>query len=255
MAKSTNRQGREARDRLRVYEARQTVHREQRSRRVRDNVIAVVGIVAVGALAAVSQVFFFTAGPGAPTPEPTATAVEAVVPDPSLSEYRTWEGALAINDVVVGFELDGEAAPQATAGWVQDVIDGYYFDTSCHRIAADLSFLQCGSIDGFGSPDPTFQYGPIENAPADDTYVAGTIAMARVGDDANSIGHQFFIVLSDVVLPSDSAGGYTVVGRVTSGLDDLAALVAATGIDPTLTNSDGSGQPATPLLISDITLQ
>ena len=179
MARSTNRQGREARDRLRVYEARQTVHREGRSRRIRDNVVAVVGIVAVGALATVTQVFYFTAGPGAPTPSPSASAAASTVPPADLSEFRTWTGSLTIGDVAVGIELDGELAPQATAGWVQDAATGYYLDTTCHRIAADFSFLQCGSIDGLGSPDPTFQYGPIENAPADDIYPTGTIAMAR----------------------------------------------------------------------------
>lgn len=255
MARSTNRQGREARDRLRVYEARQTVHREGRSRRIRDNVVAVVGIVAVGALATVTQVFYFTAGPGAPTPSPSASAAASTVPPADLSEFRTWTGSLTIGDVAVGIELDGELAPQATAGWVQDAATGYYLDTTCHRIAADFSFLQCGSIDGLGSPDPTFQYGPIENAPADDIYPTGTIAMARVGGDASSIGHQFFIVFSDVELPADAAGGYTVVGRVTAGLEELAALVAATGIDPTLVNPDGSGQPASPLVITDLTLQ
>ncbi len=258
MAKSTNRQGREARDRLRVYEARQTVHREQRSRRVRDNVIAVVGIVAVGALAAVSQVFFFTAGPGAPTPEPTATAAESEnfgAPSADLSEYRTWTGELTLGGVTLGIELDGALAPQAVAGWVRDAGADYYLDTTCHRIAADASFVQCGSIDGLGSPDPAYSYGPVENAPADDVYPTGTIAMARTGDDAYSFGHQFFIVLSDVTLPSDSAGGYTVVGTVTSGLDDLVDLVAETGLDSTLLNADGSGQPASPILITGLTLE
>ncbi len=45
--------------------------------------------------------------------------------------------------------------------------------------------LQCGSTDGQGSGDPSYMYGPIENAPADDVYAEGTIAMARQGNNAD----------------------------------------------------------------------
>ena len=56
--------------------------------------------------------------------------------------------------------------------------------------------------------------------------------MARAGDDAYSNGHQFFLVTGDTTLPADSAGGYTVVGTVTSGLDQLIAAIMSQGIDP-----------------------
>src|SRR5690606_24074933 len=124
---------------------------------------------------------------------------------------REWTGEIVFNDTTVGISLDGELAPQAVAGFVQDVSLSYYPGKTCHRLAADLSFLQCGSIDGVGGPDPAFSYGPVENAPADNVYPAGSIAMARQGDNAYSQGHQFFVVLSDTVLGSDSAGGYSIV--------------------------------------------
>jgi len=62
-------------------------------------------------------------------------------------------------------------------------------------------------------------------------------------------------VLADTTLGSDSAGGYTIVGSVTSGLDALAALVAG-GVDPATANpSDGSGFPVAPVTISSFTIQ
>ena len=137
-------------------------------------------------------------------------------PDPSLAGGPHLDRARSSlnGDITLGIELDGAVAPQAAAGCVQDVADGYYAGKTCHRLATSdgFAFLQCGSLDGTGASDPAFSYGPIENAPADNVYPAGTIAMARAGDDAYSNGHQFFIVTDTTTLPSDSAGGYTVVG-------------------------------------------
>jgi peptidyl-prolyl cis-trans isomerase B (cyclophilin B) len=161
------------------------------------------------------------------------------------------------SDITLGIELDGLNAPQATAGFLQDSESGYYTGKTCHRLAVSDGFalLQCGSIDGVGGPDTAFSYGPVENAPADGIYPAGTIAMARASNDAYSNGHQFFIVTADSSIPADSAGGYTIVGRVTSGLDQLIAQVTSQGIDPATAGQDGTGQPLVPTTISSVTLQ
>ncbi|MCS0498178.1 peptidylprolyl isomerase [Protaetiibacter mangrovi] len=257
------REQREARERLRAYQARQEVHEVRGRRRRRDNVLGIVGGVIVAALAVTTQIVYFTAGPGAPTPEPSASATADAgqnvgAPDSSLAEGRTWTGEIVLNETVtLGISLDGLAAPQAVSGWIQDVQDGYYDGKTCHRLAtADtFSFLQCGSLDGTGAGDPDFSYGPIENAPPDDIYPAGTIAMARASGDAYSNGHQFFIVTGDTTLPSDAAGGYTVVGTVTSGLDQLIRDITSAGVDQATLGSDGTGSPAVPTTITSVTLQ
>lgn len=252
---SVDKQQREAAARLKRYEARQQLNATQNKRRVRDNAIAVVSVVVVAALAGFAQFFYFDSGPGAPTPSPSETAVAGQnvgAPEADVSEYRVWTGEFTFNETSVGIQLDGTLAPQAVAGFVQDLGTGYYPGTVCHRLAADLSFLQCGSIDGVGGPDPDFSYGPVENAPADDLYPAGTIAMAR-GSDQYSNGHQFFIVLSDTTLDG-STGGYTIVGSVTSGLDALAALVAS-GVDAATVGADGSGFPVQPVTITGFALR
>ena len=258
------REQREARERLRAYQARQEVHESQGRRRRRDNIIGIVGGILVAALAITTQVVYFTAGPGMPEPAPSASP-SAEADDPNvgapgadLAEGRIWTGELVFNDTVtLGISLDGAAAPQAVSGWVADVQDGYYVGKSCHRLAngATFSFLQCGSLDGTGAADPDFSYGPVENAPADGIYPAGTIAMARAGDDAYSNGHQFFIITADTTLPTDSAGGYTVVGTVTNGLDALIADITSAGIDPATAGEDGTGAPAIPTTITSLTLQ
>ena len=65
---------REARDRARLYEARQRVHQSAIARRRRDNVVAGVagGLLLVAILG--GQAAYFTVGPGAPQPDPTPTA-------------------------------------------------------------------------------------------------------------------------------------------------------------------------------------
>ncbi|GAA3745809.1 hypothetical protein GCM10022239_21760 [Leifsonia bigeumensis] len=259
-SKNAEREARAARERLRRYSARQSVHESQVRRRRRDNILAIGGVVLVAALATVTQVVYFTAGPGAPLPEPSVTSSPDAttgqnigdIPDPSTAEARVWDGTLTLNDIPLGIELDGAAAPQAVAAFVQEAADGYFVDKTCHRLTTGPAYLlQCGSLDGTGAGDPSYMFGPIENAPADNVYPAGTIALARAGGAAYSQGHQFFIMLRDGTIPSDSAGGYTVFGTVTSGLDALIAGVADAGTE------DGSadGRPAVATTITAVTVQ
>ncbi len=259
-------QDREARERLKRYEARQTVHRTQLDRRRRDNVLTVVVGLLVIALTVGAQLLYFGAGPGAPSTEPGASpspgatetpaptdAPTAEAPDPALCVNRTWTGELAIDGIdALGIELDGAAAPQAVASFVTLAQDGFFDGTACHRLTTEGIFvLQCGDPDGNGTGGPDYRFGPIENAPEDDVYSEGVLAMARQGGNAESQGSQFFIVYDESSIPSDAAGGYTVVGRVTSGLDGLITGIVEAGTE------DGApdGRPATPAVISGITIQ
>ena len=256
-AKSTDR---EARERLRRYTARQQVHETQTKRRRFDNLFAIGGVIIVAALATVTQVFYFNGGPGTPTPEPTISAETPVagenvgdVPDVALSEFRTWTGTLGLNDVELGIELDGAAAPQTVASFVASAESGYYPGKTCHRLVSSdaAALLQCGSLDGTGAGDPSYSFGPLENTPVDQLYPAGSIAMARSGGDAYSNGRQFFIVLADTTLPNDDAGGYTIFGHVTSGLDALIAQIAAAGVVDGATD----GAPVVATTITGLTIQ
>lgn len=263
--RAADRQSKHQQQLLRQYEARRAVHEEQGARRRRDNVIAVVAMIVVATLAGLGQWAFFTSGPGAPEPEPTATqeptsapedpAGQNVgdVPPPDLAEGRTWTGTLTINDLPLGIELDGAAAPQAVSVLVDAVASGYYAGTACHRLVVSdgAELLQCGSLDGTGASDPGFSYGPLENTGAGGVYPAGTIAIARTGGNAYGNGRQFFIVTADTFLPDDAAGGYSIVGRVVDGLDALVTEVVAAG------TADGGqdGPPAVPTTITGFTIQ
>jgi peptidyl-prolyl cis-trans isomerase B (cyclophilin B) len=259
---TNDRQAREERARLRTYQARQEVHVRKQRRRTRDNVVAVIALVVVLFLATVAQLFYFNGGPGTPAAEPTATPTptptpppgenEGDVPSADIAENRTWTGTLTLNDIPLGVELDGEAAPQATSSEISLIQSGFYNGTTCHRLTKDnIWVLQCGDPVGDGTGGPGYSYGPIENAPADNLYPAGTIAMARQQQNAYSQGSQFFIVYEDTTLTQDEAGGYTVVGRVTSGLDQLKSGITDAG------TADGGtdGAPAVPVTITAFTIE
>jgi len=262
-SRNAERDARAARDRLRRYNARQAVFGRQVKRRKRDNIIAIAGVVVVAALATVTQVFYFTAGPGytpSASPSPSALTSASASPSPSASpqgqntgdvpaktiaEDRSWSGELDLDDVKLAFSLDGKAAPQATSAFISLAKKDFYTTTgkTCHRLTTDgLYVIQCGSVNGDGTGDPGFSFGPVENAPADGVYPAGTIAMAR-GNDEYSNSSQFFIVYKASTLP---APGYTVFGKVTSGLPQFISKIADAGV------ADGSTD-GTPKIATTIT--
>ena len=265
-ARRDDRTARQTRQRLQDYTAKQTVHAEQIGRRRRDNIIAAVAVVVVLALATVAQILYFEAGPGVPAPTPTPSASTSPSPEPAaegentgdvpsadIAEGRDWTGSMQLNDTQLGFTLDGALAPQAVSAFIDLARGGFYSGKSCHRLTTLEGFgvLQCGSVNGDGTGDPGFQYGPIENAPADDFYPAGTIAIARQGGNAYSQSSQFFIVYEDTTIPSDDAGGYSVIGQVTAGLDSLVSGIVAGGTPaPT-----GDGPPNVATTIESVTVE
>jgi peptidyl-prolyl cis-trans isomerase B (cyclophilin B) len=177
---------------------------------------------------------------------PEEPAAHTAPPDPALAEDREWAGELVTSVGALGITLDGRAAPQSTANFLRLAGDGYYDASSCHRLTTEGIFvLQCGSLTGDGTDNPGYQFGPVENAPADELYPAGTIAMARAASE-DSQGAQFFIVDQQSTIP----GGYSVFGHVTSGLEAIEEVAAAGVADGTT-----DGQPATPVIIERIQLQ
>lgn len=264
--KQNDREARQARERLRAYQARQAVHEHSKKRRVRDNVIAGSVVVVVLALAVVLQLTYFGAGPGrsaaspkasataTPTPSPAASgANQGDVPSKSLAEDRTWKGTLTINGIALGVSLDGAKAPQAVSSMISLTKKKFFDGTVCHRLMTGDTFkvLQCGDPKGDGTGGPGYSFGPIENAPSDAKYPAGTIAMARQSNNAYSNGSQFFIVYGDTTIGNDQAGGYTVIGKVTSGLGTLESDVTDKGVQ----GGSADGKPVVTPKIDSFTLQ
>ncbi|TNM64472.1 peptidylprolyl isomerase [Streptomyces sp. NP160] len=262
------------RRRHQAWQRRQAAKAAERRRR-RNTALAAALVVVVVAGIAVVAFFSFRpaaeplAGPSdaatpagsaslpadacpAPTSSPTVTPSEgATAPDASVAQGRTWTGTITTSCGPIGIELEGAQAPQAVASFVSLAQEGFFNGTPCHRlVTSGIYVLQCGDPTGTGTGGPGYTFGPVENAPSDNVYPAGTIAMARQGGDGDSQGSQFFLVYQDSTIPSDSAGGYTVFGRITSGLD-VVERVAEAGVGGGSTD----GNPTTPISIEQVTVQ
>lgn len=235
------------------YQARQRAHRERLLTIQRDNIFSVVLIAVVIIVLVIVQVIISaesdssgqiandeTSDSSSDDASVSDTDTDAetpsgdVPPSPDLAEGRHWTGDMSIGDVELGFTLYGDKAPQAVSSFVHLVKEGFFEGVSCHRLVPDggMQILQCGDPAGNGTGGPGYSFGPIENAPSDDIYPTGKIAMARVGNQADSNGSQFFILFNDAKIGSDSAGGYTVFGEVTSGLIDLEREIKDLGVKP-----------------------
>lgn len=236
------------------YEEHKAAVEAKNSRRKADNRFALLASAGAVALAIVLQFVYFGIGPGqstaTPDPSPTVAQNSDLVPSPTIAEGREWIGTIEVGGQKLEVVLDGKNAPQATANFISLSSKNFYTDVSCHRITtAGIFVLQCGDPNGDGSGGPGYNWGPVEAAPENDTYAEGTLAMARRGGDGSSMGSQFFIVYKESMIPSDAAGGYTVFGKITKGLDKLQPVFEAGTADGT---SDGN--PATETKLGTIAL-
>lgn len=183
-------------------------------------------------------------------PLPTTNPQPYSAPPPETDALDTdWQATIHTNQGDIAVTLAGADAPQAVSSFLMLAGDGYFDGTACHRLLPD-SLLQCGDPTATGSGGPGYSFGPVENAPSEDMYPAGTLAMARQGNDGESMGSQFFLVFNDVTLPSDEAGGYTVFGQITEGLDILEQIGAAGTAD-----GSSDGRPAENVIIESVDIQ
>jgi len=118
----------------------------------------------------------------------------------------------------------------------------FYDGLSFHRVIADF-MIQGGCPQGTGTGGPGYSFRDEFDRSLKHSG-PGIFSMANSGPGTN--GSQFFIVYKDSTIPSDAAGGYTVLGKITSGLDSLIANVISQG------TADGSsdGHPKVAATIS-----
>jgi peptidyl-prolyl cis-trans isomerase B (cyclophilin B) len=247
-------------DKLATFQAKQELIRKRAERAPKDNKLALIAAGAALLVAFAGQLVYFNFGPGYvqsveeainESDEQDEQNQDGSVPSIDLAQNRTWQGKLTLVDQPIEFELDGVNAPQAVANFVSLAKDGFFEGVSCHRLTtAGIFVLQCGDPQGDGTGGPGYNWGPIENAPEGDLYKEGYLAMARRGGDANSMGSQFFIVYQDSQIPSDAAGGYTVFGKLTSGIEVVKAIASAG-----TANGGTDGAPLQPVLLSGISVE
>ena len=134
---------------------------------------------------------------------------------------------------LIKIELYPDAAPKTVANFVQYVKDKFYDGTQFHRVI-DGFMIQGGGFTPEFSQKPTRPPVPIEaesSSKAGLLNVPGTVSMARTSDP-NSATSQFFINVNDnkSLNYSPTNPGYTVFGKVVSGMDVVTKIAkSATG--------------------------
>jgi peptidyl-prolyl cis-trans isomerase B (cyclophilin B) len=230
------------RERIARFAAKQDLENAKAKRRKRDNRLAILVSSLAIFLAIGSQLTYSAL---VPEPEPTVPEVAPTqpavpIPDVSIAENRVWTGSMEIGSAILDIELDGGLAPQAVASFLDLSSKGFFTGITCHRLTTeDIYVLQCGQSSATPDGGPGYTFGPIENPSLDNLYTKGTLAMARFAVNeqitpalaGSSMGSQFFIVYEDSTISSDEAGGYTVFGKITGGLEDLQSVIDAGVLD------------------------
>ena len=175
--------------------------------------------------------------------------VEAPEPKPAEAERRTEPppaGARAVVETSCGefvIALDSERAPRTTASFAGLAEQGFYDDTTFHRIAPGF-VIQGGDPLGDGNGGPG--YSVDEPPPQDFAYLRGTVAMAKTEvEPPGRSGSQFFVVTApaDAGLPPD----FALLGEVSEGFDVIERIEQ-------LGEDGGDGPPTAPVVIESVTV-
>ncbi|MDH4151236.1 MAG: peptidylprolyl isomerase [Betaproteobacteria bacterium] len=155
-------------------------------------------------------------------------------------EMKTTLGTIVI-------ELYPENAPKTVENFLQYVNDGFYDGTIFHRVIP--GFMAQG-----GGFTPNLQQKPTRAAIRNEAgnglrNATGTVAMARTADP-HSATAQFFINVSendflDFKSADEKGYGYTVFGRISSGMDVVQKMIAT----PTATTGPHQNVPRQPIVI------
>jgi peptidyl-prolyl cis-trans isomerase A (cyclophilin A) len=151
-------------------------------------------------------------------------------------------------------ELYADKAPKTVANFLQYVNDKHYDGTIFHRVIAGF-MVQGGGYDGQYREKKTRAPVPHEGRQAlagGLKNTTGTLVMARTNDPQSATAQFFINVVDNAFLdPSFQGFGYTVFGKVTSGMDVVQK------IRNTPTGTGGpfpTDVPRTPVVIQSITL-
>ena len=193
---------------------------------------------------------------GACTALPAATAAPIATPAPSIAgggsacptsqpdalpagETRTVTIATALGSMTLKIEAD--LSPIAAGNFVALAECGYYDGVVFHRVVPGF-VIQGGDPTGSGTGGPGYT---IKDEPVTAEYARGVVAMARTSQP-DSVGSQFFIVLSDDARQALATyNTYQIIGHVTAGMETADAITQAAG---------GVELPSKPVAMTSVTV-
>jgi peptidylprolyl isomerase len=151
---------------------------------------------------------------GTPTP---ATQRYSGPPAMTIDTNKSYFAVIHTDKGDIRVELFAKEAPQTVNNFVFLARDGFYNGLTFFRVEPDF-------VAQTGDPENTGRGGPGYTIPDENSgqpFQAGTLGMAKKGDEPNSAGSQFFITLTD---QPQLNGEDTSFGRVVEGMDVLNAL-------------------------------
>ena len=176
--------------------------------------IIVLGIILIG------SIYFFSKKPMEQSNIQPSTSPSSSAPASGNDvTLKTSKG-----DIVI--ELYPDKAPVTVANFLKLATSGFYNGTKFHRIIPNF-MIQAGDPNTKGDDVSSYGMGGPGYTIADEftnglSNTRGMVAMANTGQP-HSGGSQFFI---NVVDNTSLDGGYSVFGKVVSGMDVADAIVA-----------------------------
>jgi cyclophilin family peptidyl-prolyl cis-trans isomerase len=179
------------------------------------------------------------------------TAIYSVANQAAAETVQRVKLATSAGDIVL--ELYPEKAPKTVENFVQYVKDKHYDGTIFHRVIANF-MIQGGGFDGNFTERTTRKPVMHEGRQAFDAGLRntlGTVSMARTNDPQSATA-QFFINVKDnsFLDPSAQSPGYTVFGKVVSGMEAVTTIKAV----PTGQRGPFGDVPTKPIFINSATL-
>jgi peptidyl-prolyl cis-trans isomerase B (cyclophilin B) len=200
--------------------------------------------------------------PDSGTPSPTGTscsyptdphgAAKKVDPPPATPTVSGTVNATMDTSIgKIGLTLDAAKAPCTVNSFVSLAKQGYFDQTSCHRLTeaatTGIAVLQCGDPTGTGGGGPGYTFA--DELSGHDHYGKGVLAMANAGPDTN--GSQFFLVYADSSA-LDQQPNYTVFGTISPA--GIAAITKAAKAGTDNSTATGDGHPNVPVRITGVTV-
>ena len=182
-----------------------------------------------------------------------AAAIYSIATNAAAQEAPRVKFATTAGDFVV--EVYSDKTPKTVENFLQYVKDKHYDGTIFHRVI-DNFMIQGGGFDAQFSQKktraPVAHEGRESLAKGGPRNTIGTLAMARTNDPQSATA-QFFINVNDNAFldPSAQQPGYTVFGKVVSGMEIIQKIKSSP------TGSGGpfpTDVPKTPILINSATL-
>ena len=156
--------------------------------------------------------------------------VHTVCPDFVIDQNKQYTATIKTEKGDIVMELYPKVAPQAVNSFVVLAREGFYDGVTFHRVLANF-VAQTGDPSNTGMGGSGFEYRE-EVSPDLKFDQEGMVGIAK-STQVGSSGSQFFITYAP--LP-DLDGGYTIIGKVISGMDVVKQI----------TQRDPSTMPTTP---------